>query len=79
MGNEREYNVRFQVAADGIRTVWADSARDAANVAFNELNELLPAWCEIILERPREADPPTMRYLLRNLERDSDGTQTLTP
>jgi len=66
---EWEYNVRLNVEGSLFFTVWADDKQDARERAFDEVDALLPAWCHVEVEQVVKADPPSMRFFLRNIER----------
>jgi len=66
---EWEYLVRINVAGYVVLPVWADDKEDAKERAFDEVDALLPAWCHVEVEQVVKADPLSMRFLLRNIER----------
>lgn len=66
---EWEYLVRINVTGSGVVPVWADSREDAKAIAYSDIIGLLPSWCDVETESAKRADPPSMRFLLRNMER----------
>jgi len=69
---EWEYVARINVAGYIVLPVWADNKEDAKDIASNEIFGLLPSWCTVEVEGVKKADPPSMRFFLRNIER-TDG------
>jgi hypothetical protein len=66
---EWEYLVRINVAGYVVLPVWADNKEDAKEIAYNDIIEVLPSWCDVTTESAKRADPPSMRFFLRNIER----------
>ena len=66
---EWEYLVRINVAGYVVLPVWADNKEDAKEIAYNDIIEVLPSWCDVATESAKRADPPSMRFFLRNIER----------
>jgi len=66
---EWEYLVWLNVTGSSVVPVWADNKEDAKELAYNDIIEVLPSWCDVTTEAAERADPPSMRFFLRNIER----------
>ena len=66
---EWEYLVRLNAGGYVVLPVWADNRDDAKAQALYEVIEAMPAWCTVEVEGVKKADPPSMRFFLRNIER----------
>jgi len=66
---EWEYLVRLNVKGEFIMQVWAEDKFASEQMAYDQMREVLPGWCAIQIEGAKRADPPSMRFFLRNIER----------
>ena len=66
---EWEYLVRLNVKGEFIMQGWADDKSASKQMAYDQMREVLPGWCAIQIEEAKRADPPSMRFFLRNIER----------
>jgi len=66
---EWEYLVRLNVKGEFVMRVWADDRDASERMAYDQMREVLPGWCAIQIEGAKKADPPSMRFFLRNIER----------
>ena len=65
MRDEWEYLVRLNVKGEFVMRVWADDKDASERMAYDQMREVLPGWCAIQIEGAKKADPPSMKYLLR--------------
>jgi len=68
MRDEWEYLVRLNVKGEFVMRIWADELASASAMAYDQMREVLPGWCAIQIEGVKKADPPSMRYFLRDME-----------
>jgi hypothetical protein len=66
--DEWEYLVRLNVKGEFVMRVWADDRDASERMAYDQMREVLPGWCAIQIEGAKKADPPSMRYFLRDME-----------
>jgi len=65
MRDEWEYLVRLNVKGEFVMRLPATGAIDAIERVYDQMREVLPGWCAIQIEEAKKADPPSMKYLLR--------------
>ena len=70
--NVWEYLVRLSVSGEVVIPVITDGWLPAMDQAVDEIRQYVPPFVDIAVEGVREADPPSMKFFLRNVEREVD-------
>ena len=73
---EWEYLVRLRVDGEFVMRVTADSHDIAERMVYDQMRDVLPGWCAIKIEAAEKADPPSMKFFLRNVEREVDDVSS---
>ena len=73
---EWEYLVRLSVSGEVVIPVITDGWLPAMDQAVDEIRQYVPPFVDITVEGVRKADPPSMKFFLRNVEREVDDVSS---
>jgi len=71
-----EYLVRLNVSGEVVVPVITDGYLPAMDKAVHDVQQQLPCWMDVEVEGVRKADPPSMKFFLRNVEREVDDVSS---
>ncbi len=71
-----EYLVRLSVSGEVVVPVITDGYLPATDQAIDEIRQYVPPFVDIAVEGVRKADPPSMKFFLRNVEREVDDVSS---